>query len=118
MYQMRDLGMVRQQIPRPAQRMRRGLGTGTNERDDLISELPLAHAGPGRVVARGQQQREHISHLLLCVLSSLTTCRNDLLHEGIVDGHGASKTPVARCRYPERRSPQTGGPRIDKLQER
>src|SRR5262249_51584507 len=48
----------------------------------------------------------------------LTTCRDDLLHEGIVDGHGASKTPVARCGYPERGSPRTGGSSIHKLQER
>ena len=51
-------------------------------------------------------------------LHGLPPCRDDLLHQGIVDGHGATKTPVARGGDPERRNPRTGRPRIDKLQER
>ena len=79
-----------------------GLGASANECDDLIAELPLAHAGAGHVLARGQQQREHIRCLARPTLPGVTPCRDDLLHEGIVDGHGASKLPVARGGDPER----------------
>ena len=54
------LRMLREQVIRPAQRVRGGLVTGEQQRQHLVAQVRVGHRMPGLVVTRGEQPRQHV----------------------------------------------------------
>ena len=56
-----DLGMAREQDPRPGERVGGGLVAGQEQRDHLVAQLPIGHPAAALGVLGVEQHREQVA---------------------------------------------------------
>ena len=91
MYLLADLGMLREQVPGPAEGVRGGLLRGQDDGHDLVAEALAAHRLQGRVLTGGKEMRQEV----LVLVRIAPALSDDVVHQVVQIGERALEGAVA-----------------------